>query len=304
MRGVFAVHRRTLLAAAALTIVWSVGAQAQAPAQVKTATVLKAPTVTKAPDIGTAAIDLAGIRAFKSGLTATTNPLPSTGPNPLASVTLSWPAYPHATGYQILRAAVAVSGQPFAFIPPSGSHDPPTATSRTVIGLPPGSDLTGWNGSVAFRVVAYANGTSDTTNVARASLPSYDVSSDYMSPTNNWPPSSAAPFAGVGYRKCMDTGSSIALAWSRNPDATSYTVQLAASQPNGTFSALPPQSVTDTTLSPTLGAGAYRVYVRPEFTVPNWPSSGQTLTVHGAWTFLGTSHTPTPMSVPLPCPHY
>jgi len=277
---------------------------AQAPAQVKTATVLKAPTVTKAPDIGTAAIDLAAIRAFKSGLTATTNPLPSSGPNPLASVTLSWPAYPHATGYHILRAAVAASGQPFAFIPPPGSHDPPTVTSRAIINLPPGSDLTGWNGSVAFRVVAYANGTTDTTNVARASLPSYGVSNDYMSATNNWPPSSAAPFAGVGYRKCMDMGSSVALAWSRNPYATSYTVQLAASQPNGTFTALPPQSVTDTTLSPTLGAGAYRVYVRPEFAVPNWPTSGQTLTVHGAWTFLGTSHTPTPMSVPLPCPHY
>lgn len=276
-----------------------------AAAQLTTRTPLKAPPSGQV-SAGVAVINPALVQAFRSGLQVrTTAPVATSGPNPLYGVVLTWPAYPGASGYQVLRQAVAVSGAAFApvVIPVSGS-----ATTYTVQNLPPfANDSSSWYGSLQFRVVAMRLGqAADTTAVVRAPTPAYMIKGDdhrYMMTSNDWPPFTTPKFAGIGYRLCQDMGMSLKLVWTRNPAATSYTVQLAQETSNG-FSPLPPQSVTDTTITITPPAGAYRAFVRPEFAVPNWPTSGQNFTVQGAWTFFGTSHTPTPMSVPLPCPHY
>lgn len=260
----------------------------------------------QAPSINKAVTELpAGTptgQRFRIGLQASGAPqLPTSGPTPLVSVTLSWPAYPGATSYQVLRQAVTSGGAPYAavLLPAIPLH--PAPTSATVSGIPPFPGVSApWGRDVQFRVVAIVSGHAvDTTGLVSVQLPLYHPQQNSLVSSSLWPPPTTAPFAGVGARSCQIAGTTAKVVWARNPAAVSYTVDLV--QHAAGYMSLGTQTTTDTTASLTLPAGTELIMVRPEFSVPDWPTVGQTYALHGEWVYLGAAHSPAPSGAAVPC---
>ena len=101
----------------------------------------------KQPVLTTTGSTLA-IMTFRGGLKTSPLAIPNPGASPLASVGLTWPSYPNASGYRVLGAIMNSAGGPMTpFTILTGSDLGASVSGFTATRLPPGT-------SVGFRVVA------------------------------------------------------------------------------------------------------------------------------------------------------
>lgn len=283
-----------------LTVLGISASPARSGAQITTRAPVQAPTITKTVTVLPTPLST---QRFRTGLQVSGAPhLPTSGPTPLLSVTLSWAPYPGATAYEVLRQALTSSGAPYgAVVIPTAPLRPPLTTA-TVSGIPPYPiPNPAWGRDVQFRVVAIVSGhAADTTAPVAVQLPKYHPQQNSLVSSAVWPAPASADFASVGARVCQITGTTGKTAWARNPAAVSYSVDLIQNEPVGYVEFATP-STTDTVFSPTLPAGMDLIMVRPEFSVPDWPAAGQSYALHGEWVYLGTAHSPAASGATAPC---
>lgn len=267
-----AVHTRALTLAMLMCSVFRAGAQI----------VQQAPKVSTITSGSTLAISI-----FRGGLTATVHAPTNPGLSPLASAALTWPQYPNASGYRVIRQVTTtlISGlYPYAVVTPTALAG--SVTSYTATRLVPGTPLN-------FRVVALVNGSAvDTTAAVAVTVPAVSTGATLpdASVSQVWPAPTSYGFAIVLKRQCNAGMSGMILTWARNGAASQYRALL---EPGNIV-----KVVTDTTAGVELPNGLlstnapYAAYVRPEFAVPDWPATGQTFIQPGVWVYFGTTTLP------------
>jgi hypothetical protein len=288
------IHKSAWLTTAVLGFA---GSAQSASAQVVSASAAK--TITAPNTISSLAIS-----AFRSGLKVAVHSAGNPGVSPLASVALTWPQYPLASGYRVVRQTQLLTisntgtGQTSSTSYAAAVTVTPTAlsgstTSYTVTGLPPT-----W--SMEFRIIALVNGLAidSTTNITTTIPDAYiwgDTLPDYAS-FKIWPAPTSYGFAIVLKHQCVATGSTLLGTWAKNPAASRYRAQLAPGNvPRNGYQKL----VTDTMVTFSASTGS-AVYVRPEFIVRDWPAPGQSYYAPGNWVYFGSANLPTAL-VPSIC---
>ncbi|HEX8944682.1 MAG TPA: hypothetical protein VF785_16200 [Gemmatimonadaceae bacterium] len=282
-------HKSGWLLCAILAIVW--------PAHSASAQVVSSSTVTTTTTPTT--INSLAISAFRSGLTMAVHSAGNPGVSPLASVTLTWPQYPLASGYRVVRQTQLLTstststGQTSSTSYAGAVTVTPTAlsgstTSYTVVGLPPT-----W--SMEFRVIALVSGLAvDSTANVTTTIPDDYISSDTMPDYASykiWPAPTSYGFAIVLKHQCVGTGSTLLTTWAKNPAASRYRAEF---EPGNSTQNAQAKLVTDTmaTFSANTNLTGYAAYVRPEFIVRDWPAPGQSYYSPGHWVYFGTANLP------------
>lgn len=279
-------HSTRYTAIVLAVLAFPIGANAQR------ATVTAAPQTTQAPIAvkqPVLTVPLAAIQAFRTGARAAISPAPSSGRSPLATATLTWPAYPGATGYRVLRQA-RDDAHTYPFVDVTPSPLAGSATSVTLQGLPPYGEsprIGAQSATITFHVVALTATSSDTATV-QAILPQYtpDDENAVIPLSHAWP-TPPGGFGTVGAHSCASVAGKLLVTWAPNPAATGYQVKLLQHTPS--YIPLPVTSVADTTAQIALPSAVYLVFVRPTFAVSNWPAAGQTLFVNGQWAWFGAT---------------
>lgn len=278
--------RATFVALAVLAL--PATASAQRTAITATPQITHPPITAQQPAIS--AVPLAAIRAFRTGLHASISPVPTSGRSPLVTATLTWPAYPGATGYRVLRQA-RDDAHTYPFVDVTPSPLAGSTTSVTLQGLPPWGEsprTSAQSATITFHVVALtASGGSDTATVL-ATLPEYrpDDENAVIPLSKAWP-TPPGGLGTVGAHSCLSLAGKLVVAWAPNPAASGYQVKLIQHTPS--YIPLPITSVSDTTFQGTLPSAVYLVFVRPTFAVSNWPTAGQTFLVDGQWAWFGAT---------------